>query len=157
MLCIVVFCTLINLQYVNCTMSILVASLNYNGNIDVLYDMMTSKIIYEPEPTHTYKNIINVPNINHSLFDLGSSYIVLQCSKWHRCMNHSDIFKHNNCCILQRYRGNTRSTPFTLHNIPYNRMVRITCDELDKWFLNVAQQSIVSSCSQIVEKKYNNS
>ncbi len=135
-------------------MSILVASLNYNGNIDVLYDIMTNKVIYEPEcsPKQSYTSILNVPSIHYPLFDLGSSYIILQCTKWHDCMDHSVIFKYNNCCILRKYKGNTYSIPFTLNDFPYNKMGRRTCDELDKWFLEFAQQFLVSSCSQVVRK-----
>lgn len=136
-------------------MSIVIASLYSNGYIDVLYDMMTQKIVYEPHATHepcalmnTYTKIFDVPNINFPLYELGSIYVILQC-----CIVRTDIITNdttglfNNinregCCILKTCKGNIKSLIHTLRCKPYSEMTQMTCDDLDAWFLKMAQHSI---------------
>jgi hypothetical protein len=133
-------------------MSILIASLYCNGYIDVLYDMMTKHILYEPQDNHnpysmmaTYSNIINVPNIHHTLFELGSMYIILQCCKWYNGVCPQDVFNDyssNSSCIVKKCKGNLKQKLQMLTYKPYSAMMQITCDELDAYFYKVAQDAI---------------
>jgi hypothetical protein len=129
-------------------MSIPIGSLYCNGHIDVLYDMMTQNIIYEPQETHehcktmnVYTKIFNVPNIHYPLHELGSMYVILQC-----CRGCNDVvFKSGNgegCCILKTCKGNIKPKIHALTCKPYSEMPQINCDELDAMFLKQAQNLV---------------
>lgn len=133
-------------------MSIAVASLYCNGWIDVMYDIMTQKIVYEPQCTHepcsmmqSYSKIIDVPNIHFTIFDLGSAYVILQCCRWYNGIAPLDVFggeETDRCCILKTFKGNIKNILPVLGYKPYGWMKQITCDDLDASFLQLGREAV---------------
>jgi hypothetical protein len=140
-------------------MSIRIASFYCNGYIDVLYDIMTQTILYEPhgnrDPYNTmpiYSKIIDVPNIHCSFFELGSMYVVLQCCKWHNVSieaaqqnRDKTLFNYDKdygCCVLKKCKGNLKNKIHALSCKPYSTMTQITCDDIDVFFLQIAQRTM---------------
>lgn len=129
-------------------MSIAIASLYCNGVIDVLYNIMTSAISYEPLEAHnpcslmsSYSKIIDVPNIHNPLFELGSMYVIIHCRKMH-IETPQDIFGNERSFILKTCKQNIKSKVHALSCRPYSAMTQITCDDLDRHFLTIAQNTI---------------
>lgn len=127
-------------------MSIPIASLYCGGGIDVFYDMLAETIVYEPHDacslTHTYNKIVDVPNINIPLYELGSLYVILQCCGWHNGISPNGIFSNDYSCILKTYKGNLKREVHALSCPPYSAMMQVTCNDMDAYLLNIAQSVV---------------